>query len=56
MSAELLKLARRFFALPGGQRLAVENIHSPHFRGYTAAGRELTGGRMDWRELFDVGR
>ncbi|ASU85065.1 oxidoreductase [Nocardiopsis gilva YIM 90087] len=55
-SGELLNLARRFFALPKRERLAVENIHSPHFRGYTAAGRELTGGRMDWRELFDVGR
>ncbi|MEV0375836.1 2-oxoglutarate and iron-dependent oxygenase domain-containing protein [Streptomyces sp. NPDC050636] len=43
-SAELLDLARRFFALPEHQRQAVENVHSPHFRGYTPTGRELTGG------------
>lgn len=34
----------------------MENIHSPHFRSYTAAGRERTNGRTDWRELFDIGR
>lgn len=34
----------------------MENIRSSHFRGYSAPGRELTGGRMDWRELCDVGR
>ncbi|MEU9116238.1 2-oxoglutarate and iron-dependent oxygenase domain-containing protein [Streptomyces sp. NPDC048483] len=55
-STKLLGLARRFFALPEEQRLAVEHINSPHFRGYTPAGRELTSGRMDWREPFDIGR
>ncbi len=29
-------------------------VNSPHFRGYTRAGFELTRGRRDWREQFDV--
>ena len=28
---------------------------SPHFRGYTRTGGELTEGRVDWREQIDVG-
>jgi isopenicillin N synthase-like dioxygenase len=51
----LLAIARRFFALPDAEKQAVEMIHSPHFRGYTRAGRELTRGRPDWREQFDIG-
>lgn len=46
--------ARRFFALPEAEKLSVEMIHSPHFRGYTRAGRELTRGQPDWREQFDI--
>ena len=51
----VLAIARRFFALPDARKMAVEMIHSPHFRGYTRAGRELTRGRPDWREQFDIG-
>jgi isopenicillin N synthase-like dioxygenase len=29
--------------------------NSPHFRGYTAAGDEITRGERDWREQLDVG-
>jgi isopenicillin N synthase-like dioxygenase len=46
---------RRFFALPEAQKVAIEMIHSPHFRGYTRAGRELTRGLPDWREQADFG-
>ncbi|RVT91632.1 isopenicillin N synthase family oxygenase [Rhodovarius crocodyli] len=46
--------ARAFFALPEAEKLAVEMIHSPHFRGYTRAGREITRGAPDWREQFDI--
>lgn len=49
-----LAVARKFFDLPESAKLAVEMIHSPHFRGYTRAGRELTRGRPDWREQFDI--
>lgn len=46
---------RRFFALPVEQRLEIENIHSPQFRGYTRTGHEYTAGASDWREQLDVG-
>lgn len=48
-------LARRFFALPQDEKRAVAMVHSPHFRGYTEAGAEITRGRADWREQFDIG-
>jgi isopenicillin N synthase-like dioxygenase len=51
----IFTVARRFFALPLEQRLAVENIHSPQFRGYTRTGHEYTGGAPDWREQIDIG-
>jgi isopenicillin N synthase-like dioxygenase len=46
--------ARQFFALPDADKLAVEMINSPHFRGYTRIGREITRGKPDWREQFDI--
>jgi len=51
----LLELTRRFFALPESDRRAIEMANSPHFRGYTALGNELTQGRPDWREEVDIG-
>lgn len=54
LEAALWHEARAFFALPDGAKLAVGMIQSPHFRGYTRAGREITRGRPDWREQFDV--
>lgn len=48
-------LARRFFALPLAEKQAVAMVNSPHFRGYTEAGHEITRGRADWREQFDIG-
>jgi isopenicillin N synthase-like dioxygenase len=47
--------ARDFFALPEADKLAIENVHSPHFRGYTRIGGELTQGKVDWREQIDIG-
>jgi isopenicillin N synthase-like dioxygenase len=52
---EILRLARRFFALSEAEKLAVEMVQSPHFRGYNRAGAERTRGRADWREQFDIG-
>src|SRR3954471_21598928 len=46
--------SRRFFALPEAEKLKVEMVHSPHFRGYNRPGWELTRGRPDWREQFDL--
>jgi len=51
----LHRVAREFFALPEADKLAIENVNSPHFRGYTRVGGELTQGRVDWREQIDIG-
>lgn len=52
---DVLALSRRFFDLPEAEKLAIEMVHSPHFRGYTRAGWERTRGRPDWREQIDIG-
>ena len=51
---ETLALAARFFALPQQEKLAVQMVHSPHFRGYNQVGAELTRARPDLREQFDI--
>ncbi|WP_159769094.1 isopenicillin N synthase family dioxygenase [Streptomyces sp. HM190] len=51
----LTRVMRRFFALPERERLALDNVRSPHFRGYTRTGDERTAGRQDWRDQLDVG-
>lgn len=55
LAARLLAAARRLFALPQPDKDAVAMRHSPHFRGYTRLGGELTGGAIDWREQIDIG-
>jgi len=47
--------ARAFFDLPEADKLAIENVNSPHFRGYTRIGGERTQGKVDWREQIDIG-
>lgn len=49
------RTARDFFALPEADKLAIENVKSPHFRGYTRIGGERTQGKVDWREQIDIG-
>ena len=51
----LQQTARDFFALSDDAKLGIENVHSPHFRGYTRVGGELTQGKIDWREQIDIG-
>jgi isopenicillin N synthase-like dioxygenase len=51
----LFALSRRFFGLPDAAREAIAMVNSPHFRGYTAVGNELTQGNPDWREEVDIG-
>ncbi len=53
--AQALDVSRRFFQLPEADKLAIENVHSPQFRGYTRVGGELTHGDVDWREQIDLG-
>src|ERR1700683_4796796 len=48
-------LSRRFFPLPAADKLAIEMVNSPHFRGYNRAGFEHTRGKPDWREQVDIG-
>lgn len=55
LEREVFTLSRRFFALPEGDKLAIQMANSPHFRGYTRLGDELTAGQTDWREQLDVG-
>jgi len=50
-----LALSRQFFALPDADKLAIEMVNSPQFRGYTRVGWERTRGKPDWREQLDVG-
>ena len=52
---EMIATARGFFALPEPDKMAIENLRSRHFRGYTRVGGERTQGRTDWREQIDIG-
>ncbi|GHI06898.1 oxidoreductase [Streptomyces cellostaticus] len=51
----LLTAMRAFFDLPEADRLALDNVNSPHFRGYTRTGDERTRGARDWRDQLDIG-
>lgn len=51
----VLDAAREFFALPMEQRLEIENLKSPQFRGYSQVGTEHTAGAADQRDQIDVG-
>lgn len=55
LNAAVLDQARALFALPEEQKLAIEMVNSPHFRGYNRAGYEHTRGKPDWREQIDIG-
>ncbi len=55
LEAQLHRAARDFFALPDADKLAIENVTSAHFRGYTRIGGERTQGKVDWREQIDIG-
>lgn len=54
VTTELFRVAEAFFALPEADKLAIEMTRSPHFRGYTRVGGELTQGQVDWREQIDL--
>jgi len=55
LQESVIRTARAFFDLPDADKLAIENLKSPQFRGYTRVGGELTRGTVDWREQIDVG-
>jgi isopenicillin N synthase-like dioxygenase len=51
----VMSAAREFFALPERERREIAIANSPHFRGYTVLGDEITRGARDWREQLDAG-
>jgi isopenicillin N synthase-like dioxygenase len=51
----MLAAARELFELPQADKDAIAMVRSPHFRGYTRLGGELTRGEVDWREQIDIG-
>ncbi|MDJ0396074.1 2-oxoglutarate and iron-dependent oxygenase domain-containing protein [Rhodococcus sp. G-MC3] len=51
----VLALARRFFGLDADAKNEISQLKSPHFRGYSRLGGELTNGEVDWREQIDIG-
>ncbi|WP_072806486.1 isopenicillin N synthase family dioxygenase [Rhodococcoides yunnanense] len=53
--AEVLGLARAFFALDAESKDEISQLKSPQFRGYSRLGGELTNGAVDWREQIDIG-
>ncbi len=55
LTRRVLTAARRLFELPQADKDAIAMSRSPHFRGYTRLGGELTRGRVDWREQIDIG-
>jgi isopenicillin N synthase-like dioxygenase len=55
LTGDVLALSHRFFALPEPDKLEIEMINSPHFRGYNRVGFEHTRGKPDWREQIDIG-
>ncbi|CUU56325.1 Isopenicillin N synthase [Parafrankia irregularis] len=55
LTDRVLAVSRDFFRLPTATKLRIENVHSPHFRGYTRLGQEITRGNPDLREQIDIG-
>ncbi|SPM33325.1 Isopenicillin N synthase and related dioxygenases [Mycobacterium rhizamassiliense] len=55
LAKRVLAVARKLFVLPQADKDAVAMVRSPHFRGYTRLGGELTRGQVDWREQIDIG-
>jgi isopenicillin N synthase-like dioxygenase len=55
LDRSIMAAARELFALPERERKSLAIARSPHFRGYTRLGDEITRGARDWREQLDVG-
>ena len=55
LETQLIGDARAFFHRPQAERHAIAIGNSPHFRGYTILGDEVTAGARDWREQIDIG-
>jgi isopenicillin N synthase-like dioxygenase len=53
--AAVLQATRDFFARAENEKRSLAIANSPHFRGYTLLGAEITKKARDWREAFDAG-
>lgn len=45
----------KLFSLPQEEKEKIRMANSPHFLGYSRLGAELTKGKTDYREQFDIG-
>lgn len=54
LGPRLVALSREFFDLPLEAKLEIDKLNSPHYRGYSRVGHELTKGAADVREQIDV--
>ncbi|KAH8553844.1 hypothetical protein BGW37DRAFT_482455 [Umbelopsis sp. PMI_123] len=55
LQSQALQQAKAFFALPIEEKLKIEMINSPHFRGYQRMRAETTNFKQDNREQIDYG-
>ncbi len=55
LNTAVTDVSRDFFAKPASVKREIAMVNSPHFRGYTPVGGEMTGGRADVREEIDLG-
>jgi isopenicillin N synthase-like dioxygenase len=51
----LVSYIPKLFGLPQAEKEKIRMVHSPHFLGYSRLGAELTKGKIDIREQFDIG-
>lgn len=56
IETDAVAATRAFFELDTQAKSRLSIANSPHFRGYTPFGAELTRGQRDWREQLDLGR
>ena len=52
---KLIDYTPKFFDLPQEEKERIRMVHSQHFFGYSRFGAELTKGKVDQREQFDIG-
>ena len=55
VSADYLRAAKSFFALPQAVKEAIDKHGSAQFRGWEKLGSELTNNQVDYREQIDIG-
>ena len=56
LMTRMLTLTEAFFNLPQEEKEAINIALSPHYRGYGKLGAEITEGKADYKESYDLGR